>query len=203
MRERANLRDLAEKVNPDFVGFIFYPETARYFLDGTEEIPEKIAPEKRVGVFVNAPIAEVTGLAKMFQIKNIQLHGHETPEYCRKIMDAGYMVVKAFGISGVADLKKVEAYQHACHYFLFDTKTENHGGSGKKFDWKILDQYKFQKPFFLSGGIDAANVHEISDLKTKPYAIDINSRFELSPGVKDIVKIELFKSNLLQHAKIT
>lgn len=200
MREPGNLTELAEKVNPDYVGFIFHPNSPRYFLNGTEEIPGKIAPEKCVGVFVDSPLAEVTGLAEMFQIKNIQLHGNESPEYCKKLMNEGFTVIKAFGIMEAADLKQTENYTGSCHHFLFDTKTEKYGGSGKKFDWKILDEFESKLPFFLSGGIDVTDVDYIKNLKNLPYAIDINSRFEISPGLKDVEKISLFKKRLFNHA---
>jgi len=200
MRERENLKELTKKVNPDYVGFIFHPNSPRYFLDGTEEISDAIAPEKCVGVFVDSPFAEVTGLAEMFQIKNIQLHGNESPEFCRKLMKEGYIVIKAFGIMEATDLKQTENYSGSCNYFLLDTKTEKHGGSGKKFDWKILYQFEPELPFFLSGGIDLTDVNDIKSLKNLPYAIDINSRFEISAGLKDVEKISLFKNRLFNHA---
>jgi len=200
MRERDNLRELAEKVNPDFTGFIFYPNSPRYFLDGTEEIPNEILSENRVGVFVNAPLAEVIGLAEMFKIKNIQLHGNETPEFCKAIIDEGFTVIKAFGIVEIKDFDQMGKYVKSCHYFLFDTKTNDYGGSGKKFNWAMIDQVKIQKPFFLSGGVDLGDIEEIKNLKNQPFAIDINSRFEINPGKKDIEKIKLFKQKLFNHA---
>ena len=200
MRERDNLAELAEKVNPDFTGFIFHPKSPRYFLDGTEEIPDEILPENRVGVFVNATKAEVLGLARMFQLNNIQLHGNETHEFCKAIIDEGFTVIKAFGIKEIEDFDQLGKYVKSCHYFLFDTKTNDYGGSGKKFNWAMIDQVKIQKPFFLSGGVDSVDVKEIKNLKNQPFAIDINSRFEINPGKKDIEKIKLFKQKLFIHA---
>jgi phosphoribosylanthranilate isomerase len=199
MREPENLRKLLNEINPDFVGFIFHPGSPRYFLDGPEEIPAGLAPEKRTGVFVNSSFEEVTGLAEMFNIKNIQLHGGESPQFCSSLKKAGYTVIKAFGIKTVEDFQQMNAYEEFCDFFLFDTKTPGHGGSGKKFNWEMLNKIEISKPYFLSGGIDADDVDGIKNLRQNPFAIDINSRFEIMPGLKDIEKIKTFKNQLFNH----
>lgn len=198
MRDPENIRQLGEKVDPDFVGFIFYPGSVRYFPDGPEEIPAELPPEKRTGVFVNSSLTEIIGLARMFGLRNIQLHGSESTEFCRKLKETGFTVIKAFGISQKEDLMKTGGFTGSCDFFLFDTKTKKHGGSGRKFNWKMLDDVEISRPWFLSGGIDLLDVAAIKKLKSKPFAIDINSRFEIAPGRKDIQKILAFKNELLK-----
>jgi phosphoribosylanthranilate isomerase len=194
MRHWDNLLDLSTGVNPDFFGFIFYSKSPRYFQDQERKIPNEIPPEKRVGVFVNEKLNIIKSISLKFDIKIIQLHGSESPEYCQKLIDEGFTIIKAFGIKTTQDLEPIKSYTAHCHYFLLDTKTKTHGGSGEKFDWQILDQLPGTKPFFLSGGIDVNDIKEIKNLQKEAFAIDINSRFEIKPGLKDISKISTFKS---------
>lgn len=198
MRDPENIRELMQLVDPDFVGFIFHPGSVRYFLDGPEVIPAELPPEKRTGVFVNSSLEEITGLSRMFGLRNIQLHGSESPEFCSTLKNAGFSVIKAFGISQKEDLMKIENFTGSCDFFLFDTKTNKHGGSGRKFNWKWLNDTEISSPWFLSGGIDLPDVSEIKKLKSKPFAIDINSRFEIEPGIKDIQKIIALKNELFK-----
>lgn len=200
MRDSENLRELVDQVNPDFVGFIFHPGSPRYFLDGSEDIPDELPPEKRTGVFVNNNMEDIVGEAEYFDIKNIQLHGSESPEFCRMLREKGFTVIKAFGIKSKDDFQKHEDYKAVCDFYLFDTKTPQHGGSGKKFNWHMLDKVEVSKPYFLSGGIDVGDIDEIHKLKHQPFAIDINSRFENEPALKDIEKIKKFKKQLFNHA---
>jgi phosphoribosylanthranilate isomerase len=200
MLNSENLRKLNEKIDPDFIGFIFYEKSPRYFLKGAKDIPLEIPAKKRVGVFVNAGYDEICRQAEKFHLTNIQLHGNESPEFCNHLFGKGFAVIKAFGISNPEDLQKTGTYAGSCHYFLFDTKTGNYGGSGQKFDWNMLNQHKKDEPYFLSGGISAEDVQNILNLKNIPHSIDINSRFETAPGIKDINKILLFKTKLFNHA---
>ncbi len=198
MRDRDNIIQLMEEVNPDFVGFIYYPASPRYFLQKENKIPSLVPPEKRTGVFVNAPKVEILKQAATSGLKNIQLHGNETPELCRQLMNEGFIVIKVISLQEQNDLSDAEKYFNACDYLLFDTKSKSFGGTGKKFDWKILQHYKSNKPYFLSGGIDAKDIDEINRLHKKPYCIDINSCFETAPGLKEIQKITQLK-NLLTY----
>jgi phosphoribosylanthranilate isomerase len=195
MRKRENIIRLMDEVNPDFVGFIFYPGSPRYFLQSNKDIPGKVLSEKRTGVFVNDSKADIMKLATQFQLSNIQLHGKESPELCKELMGEGLKVIKAISIAEKKDLLPANEYYDACDFLLFDTKSKTHGGTGKKFNWEILQQYKLDKPYFLSGGIGPDDVDDIKNLKKQPYAIDINSRFEIEPGLKNIHKVLRFKQN--------
>lgn len=194
MRYPQNIRD-AGKLKPDYLGLIFYPQSARYVgNDKTEPIINAI-PKKttRVGVFVNEYLPEVIKKINEFNIRTIQLHGSESPEYCTNLKELGFTIIKAFGVDEKFNFNKLESYQSCCDYFLFDTKSSKHGGTGEKFDWHILNKYNNSKPIFLSGGIgpdDAEAILSIKDLNI--YSLDINSRFETEPALKNIEKLESF-----------
>lgn len=188
--------------NPDFLGFIFYPASPRYVVN-------KIAPEfvasisgiKKVGVFVNEKEIVVLDIVSRYGLDYVQLHGDESPEYCESIA-RHVPVIKAFRLNHAFNFSKLMPYQAFCKYFLFDTKTEKYGGSGEKFNWNKLAEYTLPKPFFLSGGIDGSMAKEITDLQNKHLAlmaVDINSCFEQKPGVKDVLKIKQFKTELREH----
>ena len=184
MREPQNITEV-NTLNPDYVGFIFYPDSPRNMDKNPDAIPETRA--KRVGVFVNSDIERIIKKAREFKLNTIQLHGNETPEMCASITELGYEVFKAFKIDGNTDAKHIEPYKNTCSAFLFDTKTSKHGGSGKKFDWKQLDKIADIGNFFLSGGINADDADAILDLNHKNLiGIDINSKFELKPGLKNV-----------------
>jgi phosphoribosylanthranilate isomerase len=195
MRDRENIIQLMDEVNPDFVGFIFYSGSPRYFLQRNTVIPSLVPPEKRTGVFVNTSKAEILILTSQYQLRNIQLHGNESPELCRELIVEGLTVIKAISIERKEDLLLANKYSDSCDFLLFDTKGKTHGGTGIKFNWEILQQYKLDKPYFLSGGIGPDDVYDIRKLTKQPYAIDINSRFEIKPGLKDIQKVLLFKQH--------
>ncbi|WP_316739549.1 phosphoribosylanthranilate isomerase [Pedobacter aquatilis] len=199
MKFAANIAAIAE-LQPDYLGFIFYDKSPRFITDVSAELIKYIPAEiKTVGVFVDEDLDVVKQKVKLHQLKAVQLHGNETPNYCQQLKDSfnDLEVIKAFGMDEAFDFSNLEAYVSVVDYFLFDTKTKAHGGSGKTFDWQILKQYSLDKPYFLSGGIDlehAASIKEIKDLRL--YALDINSRFETEPGVKDVGKIEAFVEKL-------
>ena len=131
-------------------------------------------------------------------MKLIQLHGDEGVEYCENLADMLSLnertkpvkIMKAFGVDESFDFNVLVAYQECCDYFLFDTKTKNYGGSGKQFDWKVLDKYNLSTPYFLSGGIGLGEIDKVLKLKSKVYAIDVNSQFEIEPGLKDVEKVK-------------
>ena len=190
MRDAENIRALA-MLEPDYMGFIFYPQSKRYAADMDVEVlnalPSKI---KKTGVFVNAVYTEIIQKIETYKLDAIQLHGAESPEFCIRCKQLNVEVTKAFGVDKDFDFSSLYPYNEAVDYFLFDTKTDLHGGSGKTFDWGILQKYSLQKPYFLSGGLSADNLAEIKQINdARLYALDLNSRFELEPGLKNIEKL--------------
>jgi phosphoribosylanthranilate isomerase len=175
---------------PDFMGYIFYKNSARYvFKHQDEENFEKQLLDletPKVAVFVNEELGEVEKIARKYFISHLQLHGNETVDYCQKLKSKGYFIIKAFGIDDFFDWSILNSFEDSVDIFLFDTKTNLHGGSGQKFDWKLLDNYTCDIPFFISGGIALDDIDNIINLKhPKLYGIDINSKFESFPCIKD------------------
>lgn len=198
MREAEDLQQLA-LLAPEYVGFIFYNQSPRYAAEVLDPAVAHALPEtiKKVGVFVNSSTREILEKVKAYQLDLVQLHGGETPEQCQELKKSGIKIIKAFAIGNFFDFDKLLPFTPFVDYFLFDTKGKNHGGNGETFDWGILRDYSYDIPFFLSGGIDLEHVSFIHDL---PYlnlhALDINSKFEIRPGIKDMKKLQLFKDNL-------
>ena len=188
MKYADNIREVA-KLSPDFMGFIFYSKSKRYVGEDFI-IPEIHSSVKKVGVFVNDSIENIVKKVRTYKLDYVQLHGNESPEFCKSVRHTTE-IVKAFGIDEQFDFSLLNQYENTCEYFLFDTRTNEYGGSGKKFDWKILERYNGKTPYFLSGGIDSAETGN-----TKPFAIDVNSKFETEPGVKDIAKLKKLKNEL-------
>lgn len=178
-------------LQPDYVGFIFYGKSPRYTAglpaDTLRAIPASI---QKTGVFVNESAENIEKLIVECGFNAIQLHGDESPEFCAAFKGR-VTVVKAFGLNEDFDFEQLKDYANNVDLFLFDTKTKEYGGSGKTFDWKILDQYKLEIPFFLSGGIGPENIAEVKNI-THPqfYGVDLNSRFEIEPGLKNIEKLQ-------------
>lgn len=190
LRDHQNILDVLI-LNPDFIGFIFYKKSKRYVGDvfDTQIFKSFKGNTKFVGVFVDEKIEEVKSKVISFQLDYVQLHGNETSEYC---MEASRFakVIKVFSIKPETNFETFKSYVPFCNYFLFDTYTEEYGGSGKTFDWQILNNYPFETPFLLSGGIGLEEIKSIHKLKVKPFAVDVNSKFETEPGIKNI---NLFK----------
>lgn len=187
-------------VQPDYLGFIFYDQSKRNFEGVIPKLPKGI---KKTGVFVNEYLEIVVSLVEEYQLEAIQLHGDESVEYIKELK--GHLpkveIIKVFGIKDTFDFSTLETYVEEVDYFLFDTKGKERGGNGVKFDWSVLKDYPFEKPFFLSGGIgldDVAKVNEIKDSGLPVYAVDINSRFETKPGVKNIKEVKSFKNKLVR-----
>jgi phosphoribosylanthranilate isomerase len=195
MRLAANIAAVAE-LQPDYLGFIFYEKSPRLISDVSAELIKYIPSEiKTVGVFVNEDLEKVKDKVNLLKLKAVQLHGSEPPEYCEALKSTfpTLEVIKAFGIDEDFDFSVLEPYLKVADYFLFDTKTKTHGGSGKTFNWSVLDQYTYTKPYFLSGGIDLEHSTAIKEINDgRLYALDINSRFETEPGLKDAEKIKEF-----------
>ena len=198
MRDSSNINELA-KLNPDYMGFIFYPKSKRYAddvleMEVLEALPNSI---KKVGVFVNNSTEEVDEMMKKYAFDLVQLHGDESPEVCKEVKDLGYTVVKAFGVDESFDFDSLEPYKSYCDFFLFDTKGKDYGGHGITYDWTILEKYDQSVPFFLSGGLSADNIAEVKQLsKLNIHAVDVNSKFEIEPALKDI---ELLKGSVFKE----
>lgn len=194
MRDTENIREV-EKLEVDMIGFIFYPKSPRYVDEMPGYLPEHA---KRVGVFVNESKETVLTMADRFGLDYVQLHGSESPGYCASVKHAGPRVIKAFPIEGITDLRNVKEYEGTCDYYLFDTKTHyRYGGSGKQFDWSILDHYNGKTPFLLSGGINPFSARALKEFRHEALAgYDLNSRFESSPGIKNIDLLSSFLDDL-------
>ena len=194
MRNSANIQEVA-RLKPDLMGFIFYSKSKRYVgEDFDPALVQAVMPEvQTVGVFVNEDVEKVLALAYRYHFDFVQLHGNESPASCQKIRDKGVKVLKAFGIHTDFDWNILEPYIGSCDYFLFDTSTNDYGGSGKKFVWETLNNYKLLYPFILSGGIAPEDAEAIKKIGHRQLAgIDINSCFEIGPGLKDVKKLENF-----------
>jgi phosphoribosylanthranilate isomerase len=195
MRDPQNTAQIAA-LEPDYLGFIFYAPSPRYVEKETPKVPQSI---KKVGVFVDASIDYVISCIKQHHLQAVQLHGKENPVYCNEIKSLNVEVIKAFAVGNKFDFKQLDSYQSSCDFFLFDTQTEQKGGSGKKFDWTLLHEYPLQKPFFLSGGIGPHDLEAIKVLKKTNlplYALDVNSKFETAPALKNSSALSIFKKEL-------
>ncbi len=182
------------KIGIDFMGFIFFNKSPRFF---NKDLILSNLSKNKVGVFVNEDFETIINYTKKYNLTHVQLHGDEKPSLCKQLIKL-VKVIKAFRISDDFDLNKTDMYLGNCDYFLFDTESYRFGGSGKKFDWEIIKNFT-NKKFFLSGGIDLDSIDNINRIKKENkslVAVDINSRFEISPGTKDIKKIKIFLKNL-------
>ena len=187
MKFSENISEI-ESLKPDFMGFIFYKKSKRFFNESKLILNDKI---NRVGVFVNQEINEVIDNIKKYKLDYVQLHGEEDVRYCLSIKSI-CKVIKVFKIDDTFNFDKVKKFENVSDYYLFDTKTNLHGGSGKKFNWEILKNYNSKKYFFLSGGVSENDIEEIKKIR-KIYpiiGIDINSKFELPNLKKDRDKIK-------------
>ena len=211
-------------LQPDYLGFIFYEKSKRNFEGIIPELPKSI---QKTGVFVNEYSEIVISLVEEYQLDAIQLHGDESSEYVKElqnqlaerrvlfieenkhqkkkknkhfISNEGVKIIKVFGIKDEFNFDALKSYLEFVDFFLFDTKGKERGGNGIQFDWAVLEKYPFEKPFFLSGGIGLKDIPEVqkminSDLPI--YALDVNSKFEIEPGVKKIEELKEFKNNFI------
>lgn len=190
----------ALRLQPDYLGLIFHRPSPRNAFGLDAETAAKLGKQvKLVGVFVNCPQEEILSLAEAYNLAVIQLHGDESPEFCQQIRERGYEVWKAAGIRSKDDFAGLESYVGKVDRFVFDSKSEARGGSGNKFDWRLLDAYNLPTDFILGGGLGPEDADSIRDIRHPRLAgIDLNSRFELSPGVKDTELLYNFIKNLRQ-----
>ena len=190
---------------PDYMGFIFWGKSARYFDEVIPTLPKSI---QKVGVFVNATSEEILEKIKKHDLQAVQLHGNESVEFCeslKKKLPKGIDVIKVFSILDTFDFAALKPFEPLCDYFLFDTKGKLPGGNGTTFDWKILEQYPSNKPFFLSGGIgtdELEDIKQVLKMNLPIYAIDVNSKFEIEPGLKDIERLKDIKIKIIDAFKI-
>ena len=193
MKYSQNITEV-ENLFPDLMGFIFYEKSKRFFNQPEINLNYKV---KRVGVFVNENIQEIKNKIKKYKLDYVQLHGEENVNFCHSLQPF-VKIIKVFKIDYNFNFKKTEEFEEVCDYFLFDTKSQLHGGSGKKFDWDLLKNYNCKKDFFLSGGIDISDIEEIKKIvNSYPIAgIDVNSKFELDNLEKDKEKINLLIKKL-------
>lgn len=187
-------------LHPDYLGFIFWEKSKRNYTRTLDEIPHNI---KKVGVFVDASIIEIIEKIKNYGLVAVQLHGDESPEFCRalKKKSKNIQLIKVFSVLDEFDFSKLAPYEEVCDFYLFDTKGKLPGGNGYTFDWSILNNYASTKPYFLSGGIGLEELKKLKAFLKMPtskycHAIDVNSKFELEPGLKDIDKLKKLKSVL-------
>ncbi len=197
MKYQDNIKAVA-KLQPDYLGFIFYKKSPRHFEDNIPELPKGI---KKVGVFVDEEVEFIVDHIEKHQLDAIQLHGNESTEICKLLQSTNKEIIKVFAMKHAFNFDVIKPYEDVCDYFLFDTKGKLPGGNGYTFDWKILKSYPSTKPYFLSGGIGLENTEDILSFLGRQeskycYAIDVNSKFELKPGLKHIEKLEKFKNNL-------
>lgn len=219
MRDSRNIQEVSA-LAVNWIGLIFYERsprfigqsptkqwtvdsgqlTVKYRLSQLSTVNCQLST-KQVGVFVNATIESMMEKASAYKLDYLQLHGNESPEDCHTLQKRGYSLIKAFPIATKEDFEKTREYEGRVDYFLFDTRCEGYGGSGKRFDWSILTEYKGETPFLLSGGIRPENAEAIRNFRHPRFAgIDLNSGFEIEPGLKDVDKLKNFIQQILHPA---
>jgi phosphoribosylanthranilate isomerase len=200
MKHPDNIFKVAELL-PDYMGFIFWEKSTRYFDEIIPELPKSI---KKTGVFVNETVEEIVEKVSKYDLQAVQLHGQESVAFCTELkskLTLSIEIIKVFSADENFDFEVLTPFETVCDYFLFDTKGKLPGGNGTTFDWKILENYPSTKPFFLSGGVGIAELEDVKQvLKSNLplFAIDINSKFESEPGLKKIALLNSFINNLKQ-----
>ncbi|MCY2688030.1 phosphoribosylanthranilate isomerase [Salinimicrobium sp. TH3] len=204
MREPENMSRI-EALHPDYLGLIFFAGSSRNVSEEILQVGEKI---KRTGVFVNASKEEILEKVEKYKLSALQLHGEESPAFCKELtttLSEGIELIKVFSIKEEFDFDRLRPYEGIVDYFLFDTKGENKGGNGIMFNWEVLKDYPSTTPFFLSGGIGPGDEPAIKELyrsfqkrekESLFYGIDVNSKFETAPAVKDAEALKIFRQRL-------
>lgn len=205
MKFSENILETAQ-LQPDFMGFIFYEKSPRFYLE--EAIPE--INVQKVGVFVNASEGEIIEKIKKYDLNLVQLHGNESSDFCKNLKENFLVnkleveIIKAFSVDENFDFGALITYEENTDYFLFDTKGKLYGGNGTVFNWQILKNYTLKKPYFLSGGIGIFEINQLKTFLKTPeskycFAIDVNSKFEIEPGLKDKTALGKFKKALYEN----
>ena len=190
MRDAENIRQVSA-LDPDYMGFIFYPPSPRYVGNEFKLSESPSTRTTRVGVFVNASNDEIKKYSLTTGFDHVQLHGNESVQQAAMLKDSGFKVIKVFSVDDAFDFSVSKPYIPAVDYFLFDTKGKLYGGNAKKFDWSVLNRYDQEVPFFLSGGLSSDNIKDIKSLEgMNLHALDLNSGVEESPGLKSVSKLK-------------
>ncbi|MFT5847588.1 MAG: phosphoribosylanthranilate isomerase [Psychroserpens sp.] len=219
MKYKDNINEVAH-LQPDYLGFIFYEKSSRFFNGDIPKLPNSI---KKVGVFVDASIPYILEKIETHNLQTIQLHGEESPEFCAELKLKYHTersrsankdsnneaptslvmteIVKVFSIKDNFDFSVLKPFEKVCDYFLFDTKGKLPGGNGYTFNWNVLKEYPSTKPFFLSGGIGLNEIEKLKDFKNTEaskycHVIDVNSKFEIEAGLKNSIELKIFKNEL-------
>ncbi|MBC5841069.1 phosphoribosylanthranilate isomerase [Flavobacterium sp. F-380] len=202
MKYPENILEVAS-LQPDYMGFIFWEKSSRYFDGQIPDLPKSI---KKTGVFVNESLAIIIEKIIKNNLQAVQLHGKESEDFCLNLKSEFKLknlnaieIIKVFSMADDFDFELLKPFESLCDYFLFDTKGKLPGGNGTTFDWNVLENYPSSKPFFLSGGIgleETAAVHAITKTNLPVYAIDVNSKFEIEPGLKNTELLREFQHNL-------
>jgi phosphoribosylanthranilate isomerase len=192
MREKENIEAVLS-LEPDYMGFIFFPDSKRYVGEHFSIRRIAFGPTKKIGVFVNESIENIGALIDIHQLDGVQLHGNEKPNYC-SLLKQKTKVIKAVSVSNRIDKAFLKTYYNNCDYLLFDTKTALHGGSGQTFNWQLLED--IPQPYFLSGGI-SNTILKNTILPDNKYlkVLDVNSQYEIAPGLKDLEKLKILFEN--------
>tara|TARA_R110002126_G_scaffold78630_7_gene195688 strand:+ start:1815 stop:2450 length:636 start_codon:yes stop_codon:yes gene_type:complete len=202
MKYPENILEVAS-LQPDYMGFIFWEKSSRYFDGQIPDLPKSI---KKTGVFVNESIAIIIEKIIKNNLQAVQLHGKESADFCLNLSNefdsnnlGNIEIIKVFSVADDFDFELLKPFENRCDYFLFDTKGKLPGGNGTTFDWNVLKNYPSTKPFFLSGGVgleETTAVNEITKTNLPVYAIDVNSKFEIEPGLKNTELLRAFQHNL-------
>jgi len=180
-------------LQPDFMGFIFWEKSSRYFDGAIPMLPKSI---KKVGVFVDESLEIIVSKIEKYNLDCVQLHGNESVEFCQKLKQIPIEIIKVFSIKDEFDFVLLKKFESVCDYFLFDTKGELPGGNGITFDWNLLKEYPSNKPFFLSGGIGIEKIKWLKEMNLPLFAVDVNSKFETEPGLKNSELLKSFQSQI-------
>lgn len=204
LNDVSNIKKVVQ-LQPDFIGFIFYERSSRNCTVSSNVIKTlNLGATRKVGVFVNEPIANLLQIVNDCGLDYVQLHGGESAEYCNEVKNSGVKIIKAFSVDESFDMDVTNEFQF-CDYLLFDTKGENPGGNGMQFNWDILQNYKGEVPFILSGGLElkhSNSLREIRNVYPLLSVLDINSKFEIEPGLKKIDLVEEFINEIKMNKHV-
>lgn len=205
LRQTENINALLP-LQPDYMGFIFYEKSKRYaegVLKPRFTKSNTSKPPIKTGVFVNEEIKKIKTIVEKYELRAVQLHGDESVGFCEEMKQENVEIIKVFSVNDNFDFNQTKKYEPVCDLFLFDTKGKERGGNGVAFNWEVLKKYNGEKPFFLSGGIGPDDAMEIKKINhPKLYGVDINSCFEIEPGLKDVGAVEVFINELFKNKRI-
>ncbi len=203
MKYQQNINDISS-LTIDYIGFIFYKASPRFVGELEKNILKNIPSQiQKVAVFVNSSVEEICSIAKKYEFDLVQLHGKESVADCKYLFEQNINVMKAFSIDPDFSFSSIENYTSYCKYFLFDTATKLFGGSGVQFNWNLLENYVYDTPFFLSGGISLENIEEALKINhPKLFGFDINSKIEDRAALKNIVAAKQIIQKIKKHDNI-